>query len=80
MGQLRCKVHRAALATYCHDWYLRNKEQQAQYDKQRREGWIAKGRCPTCPEHRKLTKEFRRCRTCRIRQRNVYRVKVQVSP
>lgn len=68
-GQLRCKVHRAKLATYCHEWHMRNKDRVADYDKKRREDWIAKGKCPTCPQHRKLTGGLRRCWTCRRRHR-----------
>lgn len=60
----RCATHRKANKAKCTAWYHKHRAQRAKYTADNREGWIAQGRCPTCPQHTALAPGRRRCANC----------------
>ncbi len=64
----RCSVHREKNRQKCIRWIRANPGYR---DKclQRKEAWIAQGKCPACPQHRSLEPGLRRCSLCRTKQR-----------
>ena len=66
-GWLRCKKHTEYNRGICREWVTRNKNRQAQAWLDRKANYTGKGKCPSCSQHRKLTKGFHRCWTCRKR-------------
>lgn len=64
-GWLRCRTHTAYNRKIGIEWCVRNKEYRAQYEKDTKQKWFGAGKCFLCPEHRKLTGDFKKCLTCR---------------
>jgi hypothetical protein len=66
-GWLRCKKHTSYNRTICREWMARHKGRSLQEWQKRKSLYPDQGKCPLCRQHRKLTKGFRNCWTCRKR-------------